>query len=242
MPQELVNLYFDNNFVDSTDRHTFTNTGVIIAPSEVSSACAQFDGQSYLSTDNNLSDFLLGATPNPHTWTGQPPLSIFNDNNFTFDCWIYPELGGARYYPICSSFASEYWGASYKTGWSIQLDTATGHLQMIGYYGNLWTNCLLEYNFQIVFNQWTHISIMSWRVTGQSAPSAKIVFKKALENNATSLILCHNHPSGNLSPSQADIDVTKKLKQAGTLMGIDVHDHIIVANTGYYSFADNSLL
>lgn len=177
MPQELVNLYFDNNFVDSTDRHTFTNTGVIIAPSEVSSACAQFDGQSYLSTDNNLSDFLLGATPNPHTWTGQPPLSIFNDNNFTFDCWIYPELGGARYYPICSSFASEYWGASYKTGWSIQLDTATGHLQMIGYYGNLWTNCLLEYNFQIVFNQWTHISIMSWRVTGQSAPSAKIVFK-----------------------------------------------------------------
>ncbi len=71
---------------------------------------------------------------------------------------------------------------------------------------------------------------------------AKIIFKKALENNATSLILCHNHPSGNLNPSQADIDVTKKLKQAGTLMGIDVHDHIIVANTGYYSFADNSLL
>ncbi len=71
---------------------------------------------------------------------------------------------------------------------------------------------------------------------------AKIIFKKALENNATSLILCHNHPSGNLNPSQADIDITKKLKQAGTLMGIDVHDHIIVANTGYYSFADNSLL
>ena len=71
---------------------------------------------------------------------------------------------------------------------------------------------------------------------------AKIIFKKALENNATSLILCHNHPSGNLKPSQADIDITKKLKQAGELMGIDIHDHIIVANTGYYSFADEGLM
>ena len=71
---------------------------------------------------------------------------------------------------------------------------------------------------------------------------SKIIFKKALENNAVSLVLCHNHPSGNLKPSQADLDITKKLKQAGDMLGIIIFDHLIVANTGYYSFTDNGLM
>ncbi|MEZ4950582.1 MAG: DNA repair protein RadC [Saprospiraceae bacterium] len=74
-------------------------------------------------------------------------------------------------------------------------------------------------------------------VTGTVA-DAKIIFRKALEGKATSIILFHNHPSGNLRPSQADIDLTKKLKEAGNNLEISVLDHLIIAERGYYSFAD----
>lgn len=69
----------------------------------------------------------------------------------------------------------------------------------------------------------------------------KIIFKEALDHLASSLILCHNHPSGNLKPSQADMDITKKLKKAGELMDIKVLDHLIIANQNYFSFADEGL-
>jgi len=71
---------------------------------------------------------------------------------------------------------------------------------------------------------------------------AKLIFKKALEQLASAIILCHNHPSGNLKPSQADIDITRKLKQAGKTLDIDVLDHLIIAESGFYSFADEGLL
>ena len=67
---------------------------------------------------------------------------------------------------------------------------------------------------------------------------AKVIFKKALESLASSIILCHNHPSGNLKPSQADINITKKLKSAGESLDIEVLDHLIITDQTYYSFAD----
>jgi len=67
---------------------------------------------------------------------------------------------------------------------------------------------------------------------------AKIVFRKALEYQASSLILGHNHPSGNLAPSTADRQLTAKLIQAGKHLDIAVLDHLIVTNSSYYSFAD----
>lgn len=69
----------------------------------------------------------------------------------------------------------------------------------------------------------------------------RIIFKKALECNATSLILSHNHPSGKLKPSDADKEVTKKLKLAGQQMDITVLDHIIITETGFYSFNDEGI-
>ena len=71
---------------------------------------------------------------------------------------------------------------------------------------------------------------------------AKFIFKYAVQALATSIILCHNHPSGNLNPSQADIDLTRKLRQAGSFLDITILDHVIVAKTGYYSFADDGRL
>lgn len=72
---------------------------------------------------------------------------------------------------------------------------------------------------------------------------AKIIFRKALENGpASSIIMVHNHPSGNLKPSQADIDITKKLKRAGETLDINVLDHLIIAGSSYFSFADEGLM
>lgn len=69
----------------------------------------------------------------------------------------------------------------------------------------------------------------------------RMVFKIALEQNATSIILTHNHPSGKLVPSDADIQITKKIKNAGQQLDIPVLDHIIIAERGYYSFADEGI-
>lgn len=69
----------------------------------------------------------------------------------------------------------------------------------------------------------------------------RIVFKLALEQNATSIILIHNHPSGKLQASDADIQITKKIKGAGLQLDIPVLDHIIITETGYYSFVDEGI-
>jgi DNA repair protein RadC len=70
----------------------------------------------------------------------------------------------------------------------------------------------------------------------------KLIFKSAIEQNGSSIILIHNHPSGNLNPSQADINLTKNLKEAGKFMEIPVLDHIIVSDNYYFSFADEGLI
>jgi DNA repair protein RadC len=70
----------------------------------------------------------------------------------------------------------------------------------------------------------------------------KKIFKIALENNATSIVLCHNHPSGNVQPSDADIKLTQKLKGAGDLLDLPVIDHIILGDEKYFSFADEGRL
>ena len=70
----------------------------------------------------------------------------------------------------------------------------------------------------------------------------KIIFKLALQELACSIILAHNHPSGNLSASQADIDLTKKLKEGGRLLEIQVLDHVILAGQKYFSFADEGMI
>ena len=71
---------------------------------------------------------------------------------------------------------------------------------------------------------------------------AKMVFRPAIEALASSIILIHNHPSGNLKPSQRDIELTRKLKKAGESLDITVADHVIVAHTGFYSFADEGMM
>jgi len=70
----------------------------------------------------------------------------------------------------------------------------------------------------------------------------RIVYQFALLSNASALILAHNHPSGSLKPSAADIAVTKKIKAAGELMDIRLLDHLIITTEGYTSLADEGLM
>ena len=78
-------------------------------------------------------------------------------------------------------------------------------------------------------------------ITGTVVDS-RVVFKVAFEHNATAIILSHNHPSGKLVASQADIQLTKNLQQAGKILEIHILDHVIVTEKGYFSFADEGML
>ena len=85
------------------------------------------------------------------------------------------------------------------------------------------------------------IRISDGGITGTVVDPRK-VFKIALDNNATSIILGHNHPSGQLSPSEADIQLTRKMNEAGAVLDLPVLDHIIVGDGNYYSFADEGIM
>lgn len=70
----------------------------------------------------------------------------------------------------------------------------------------------------------------------------RIILKKALDNLASSIIVCHNHPSGNKQPSDADVKITEKLKKAAEILEIKLLDHVIIADKSYFSFADEGLI
>jgi DNA repair protein RadC len=70
----------------------------------------------------------------------------------------------------------------------------------------------------------------------------RIILKLAIEKQASSIILCHNHPSGTLQASDADIKITRKITEAAKIMDISVLDHVIIGDNKYYSFADEGIL
>ncbi|NEU09777.1 JAB domain-containing protein [Flavihumibacter sp. R14] len=70
----------------------------------------------------------------------------------------------------------------------------------------------------------------------------KVIFAAAIKSNACGIILVHNHPSGNLKPSQADIDLTRKIKTGGQILDIGVLDHIIITSESFFSFTDEGMI
>jgi DNA repair protein RadC len=91
-------------------------------------------------------------------------------------------------------------------------------------------------------NKINHFQIVSeGGITGTVA-DPRIILKKALEEDAVSMILCHNHPSGSLKPSSADVELTRKIKEAAKFFDIKVMDHLSVSDAGYYSFSDEGIL
>jgi DNA repair protein RadC len=100
--------------------------------------------------------------------------------------------------------------------------------------------------FWIVFlnrsNKIMHKERMSQGGLSGTVTDVRLVMKRAIELSATGIVVSHNHPSGNLQPSESDTKITHKIKEAGNLMDVTLLDHIIVSDRDYYSFADNGLL
>jgi len=88
-------------------------------------------------------------------------------------------------------------------------------------------------------NQLIGVETVSIGSISATSMAPREVFKSAILANAVGIILCHNHPSGELTPSNEDVQVTKLLVDAGELLGIKVLDHLIISNKGYHSLVDN---
>jgi DNA repair protein RadC len=91
-------------------------------------------------------------------------------------------------------------------------------------------------------NRINHHEIISSGGMSGTVADPRVILRRALEEKAVSLILCHNHPSGNLRPSMADRELTTKIREAARFFDIAVLDHIIVSQDGYFSFADEGML
>jgi DNA repair protein RadC len=100
--------------------------------------------------------------------------------------------------------------------------------------------------FAVIFlnraNRINHWEVVSSGGMSGTVADPRVILRKALEEKAVSLILCHNHPSGNLRPSTADKELTTKIREASRFFDIMLLDHIIVSQEGYFSFADEGLL
>lgn len=123
-----------------------------------------------------------------------------------------------------------------KVGSSLDIDKYCRHLFQF----------LTHETFQVAYlNRANHIIIIEKISSGgltSTIADPRIILKKALIHEATSIILMHNHPSGNLRPSESDLDLTRKLRKSAKEMDINVLDHVIFSDQNYFSFADNDLM
>jgi DNA repair protein RadC len=106
----------------------------------------------------------------------------------------------------------------------------------------IWIGDLNHEEFHVVFLNRAN-KIISKKCISQGGMSGtvadgKIIFKMALDLRSQAIVLIHNHPSGQLKPSEADIKLTRRLKEFGSLIDISILDHLIISNKGYYSFSD----
>ncbi len=105
---------------------------------------------------------------------------------------------------------------------------------------------LTHEEFWVMFVNHSNKCISKKRVSSggvhQTAVDPKLIFKEALQNLATGIILCHNHPSGNTKPSDLDITLTQNIQQGAETLDIRILDHIIVSGGEYFSFSDHDLL
>lgn len=115
---------------------------------------------------------------------------------------------------------------------------------IFNYYKDKLSDKLQEHFYCVYLDTKNHIikdKLLFIGTINQSLVHPREVFKEAYLLSATSIICIHNHPSGNVNPSNNDIIITKQLKEVGKLLGINVLDHLIIGKDTYYSFNDNGL-
>ena len=107
------------------------------------------------------------------------------------------------------------------------------------------TICYKEY-FKVLFlnqsNQVLGYTLISEGGITDTTVDVRVILQAALLTNSVAIILAHNHPSGNITPSKEDISITNNLKEIGKLFGIEIVDHIIIGNYNYFSFIENGII
>ena len=116
-------------------------------------------------------------------------------------------------------------------------------------------DCLIQFkniqrkqqeNFEVVMLDGAHQvigkKIVTTGIVNRTLVHPREIFREAIKKNAMAIIVGHNHPSGKVEPSAEDREITKRLKEAGEIIGIQVVDHIIISKTGYYSFLEDGRL
>jgi len=91
-------------------------------------------------------------------------------------------------------------------------------------------------------NRLLHFTQLTQGGINQSIVDVRILFKTALDHYATAVIIAHNHPSGNLKPSKEDLEITRRIREAGNMLNIQLLDHLIITQNSYFSFSDEGLL
>lgn len=91
-------------------------------------------------------------------------------------------------------------------------------------------------------NRVLHVTQLTQGGINQSIVDVRILFKTALDHYATAVIIAHNHPSGNLKPSKEDLEITRRIKEAGKMLNIQLLDHLIITQNSYFSLSDDGLL
>lgn len=128
-----------------------------------------------------------------------------------------------------------------------ELPKITNSRDAIKHFREVWSDKLqyIEETYLLMLNRANKVlgfSKISIGGTAGTVVDIKVIFQTALKVNASSIILCHNHPSGNLKPSEMDIKLTKNIKEAGKIMDIALSDHLILTDEGYFSFADEGMI
>lgn len=217
-PHDLLSIRLQNYTFDYSGRHNILNSEKLDITSVDGVYTFSFNNSGFCKSINNLNDFMLGATLSNYIETER---FSFGDNKFTIDMWIYPiPVNGQRYLGICSSFGSRFFPftegtlsdtyyphyplskSDYKIGWSLQLDTETGRLQMIGYEDGLYSKSFLQSSFIVPFNQWSHIALISWEEAG-SYP--KRFFLNGIPDTASHNPILQKYPDNNQAYVDSDM-------------------------------------
>lgn len=229
--QELLSLKF-NNWSDETSRHSlFVHNTIISERTVVNCPSARFNGISYLELYDNDRDWLLGSTLNETPVRNRNWFPSNSDNDFTLDCWVYPLTTNSRYLPIISSFKSKWKNnARYDLGWCFQIDTVTGRLQLLSYLFGSCNGRVLESFNSIQLNQWTHISLISWKdselssikllyINGQPCGLYNI-FDSEIRTNQTGNLLTNKFPISNIISHQSQYGVLGPDDISPTFIGL----------------------
>lgn len=201
-------------------------------------------------TNSELLAILIrtGSTKQSALEVGKALLAGCNDNLTELSEMTIQELcsfEGIGESKACQLLASLELGKRVKQTGILQRSKMSSPIEVVNFFNAELDNIKVEKFIGVFLN--TKNEVINWEVISVGSLNASIVhprevFNRAIRRNAASIIAVHNHPSGHISPSKEDINITKRLYEVGQLVGIPLIDHIIIGKNKYYSFKEENQL